>query len=172
MGMVIDAKDFGKLSTRLLRWIKVSANGCFLWTGGRMRGGYGGLWLDRRKWTAHRLAYTIWRRPIPAGLFVCHHCDTPSCINPAHLFLGTQADNLQDAKRKGRTASGLRSGPHTHPERLERGEKHWNSKLTQRSVAEIRARYPNGETLHSLARKFGVSPATISRVVNHLIWKQ
>ena len=73
-------------------------NGCWLWTGAKRGHGYGCV-LDT---TSHRLMYAVAIGEIPAGICVCHHCDTPACLNPHHLFLGTRSDNVQDMIRKGR----------------------------------------------------------------------
>lgn len=93
-------------------------DGCWLWTGATTSTGYGHLTKgghDGRPVKAHRLAYELANGPIPDGLEVCHHCDTPLCVRPDHLFLGTRRENLGDAMRKGRMATGASNGIHTHP---------------------------------------------------------
>jgi hypothetical protein len=77
-------------------------SGCWLWTAGVDRGGYGKLKDGGVSWRAHRFVYTKEFGAIPDGMFVCHSCDTPGCINPGHLFLGTCKDNLEDMSRKGK----------------------------------------------------------------------
>lgn len=76
--------------------------GCWLWGGSVTGRDYGGVYNGHKIVLAHRASYERFNGPIPKGLNVCHKCDVPMCINPDHLFLGTQRDNLQDAARKGR----------------------------------------------------------------------
>lgn len=79
--------------------------GCWLWTAGATSHRYGLAWLEGRRVGAHRVAWLLTRGPIPPGLQVCHRCDTPPCINPAHLFLGDAAENSRDKWSKGRGVS-------------------------------------------------------------------
>lgn len=82
-------------------------SGCFLWIGAVDRKGYGLVRRGHVNWRAHRLSWTLANGPIPAGMLVCHHCDTPSCVNPQHLFIGTHTDNEADKRKKGRHTKNL-----------------------------------------------------------------
>lgn len=129
--------------------------GCWLWAKRATIRGYGHIWYRSTHLLAHRVAYEAYRGPIPDGMFVCHKCDTPSCVNPDHLFLGTHADNMADRDRKGRTPI---------------GEARPNARLTADLVREIRSARESGETLHSLGRRFGVSHTTVHRIAMGRKW--
>ena len=134
------------------------SDGCWEWNAGK-RNGYGAFWIAERRQYAHRISYRLYVGEIPAGLCVCHRCDNPGCVNPDHLFLGTQADNMRDCENKGRGVHCVMSG-----------EKHGRSKLTAAQVVEIRAKYANGATQSDLAKEFGVSQQTISVIVRGHNW--
>jgi hypothetical protein len=97
----------------LVQRIEIATNGCWIFTGGRDKNGYGQVQAARCAQEhgvtrAHQLAYVAWRGEIPEGVLVCHTCDTPPCFNPDHLFLGTNTDNMRDMVKKGRHNNGYR----------------------------------------------------------------
>lgn len=160
-------------STTLVKfWSRVDTSGdCWLWTGYLMPNGYGSIRLAGKTHYGHRLSYTIAHGTIPEGMDVCHRCDNRRCVNPAHLFLGTAQENMDDAVQKGRMASGERHGLTKHPERRVRGVTHGMAKLGENQVREIRARHERGETQAALAEAFGVSFQNIHLIVRRKKWK-
>lgn len=122
---------------------------CWIWQGFTNDKGYG-MGIQRpglKQGLAHRQAWSFANGPIPNGLHVLHHCDVPACVNPAHLFVGTQADNVADMVAKGRSR---------HP----RGEQQGGSKLTEADVRAIRVA-PASVGLGQLARRYRVGTSTI-----------
>lgn len=98
------------------RFDKAGPGGCWLWTGTRITDGYGSISFRQKIWSTHRLAWTLVNGLIPVGLHVLHHCDVRACANPAHLFLGTNADNVRDRVDKGRDFNSRKTHcRHGHP---------------------------------------------------------
>lgn len=134
--------------------------GCWEWQGGFHHAGYGTVRWDGRPRSAHRVAWTISRGEIPNGLHVCHHCDNKKCVRPSHLFVGTNGDNVRDALAKGRR----RFMPD------QRGEHNRNAKLTPDIVQAIRNSYGEGSSRETVARRFCISPQTVSDVSRGRSW--
>jgi hypothetical protein len=131
-----------------------TSDACWLWTAGKYAGGYGmfHLWRDRdgrqRIDSAHRISYALHCGDVPAGAVVMHSCDVRACVNPAHLSLGTQRDNIRDAAAKGRlSVNALR-----------------RQKVTDAQIVELRQ---SSESTYELASRYGVSPAFVSLVRNN-----
>ena len=94
---------------RFAKNYRITATGCWFWTGDRDSGGYGRIRSNGKQHMAHRFSYELHKGPVLDDLSVCHTCDTPSCVNPDHLFLGTQSDNARDMMRKKRARFGGRA---------------------------------------------------------------
>jgi hypothetical protein len=156
-------------------WAKVNKSGpddCWEWAGYcRPPSHYGQVSYKGTLWSAHRLSWFLTHGPIPDGLWVCHHCDNPRCVNPAHLFLGTPHENFLDAAQKGRMASGPEHGMNRHPERRTHGERNGCSRLTSGQVLEIRSLFGNGAGYRELATRYGVSDSCIRSVAHRVTWR-
>ncbi len=133
---------------------------CWYWIASIGAGGYGSfLAMDEVK--AHRVSYRIHHGAIPEGMMVLHRCDNPPCVNPDHLFLGTQFDNMRDMSAKKR---GVNTPQH--------GEDNPMSRLTKESVRWIRSLYATGErSMKSLAADYGVTTATVWRAIHNKSWR-
>lgn len=134
----------------------VDDNGCWNWRR-YIHLGYGKTAYKGRMMQAHRFAWTVLRGPIPEGMQLNHTCHNRACVNPAHLYLGTQLENMEDMKRAGRSSMNRR-----------RGERHVCAKLTEDQVRMILG---SDETTASLARLHGVSESLVRAVRKRLIWR-
>jgi hypothetical protein len=140
-------------------------DGCWEWTGAVKETGYGVITAGPRGaglWRAHRLAYLVFRGPLPVDFDVCHTCDNRKCVKPSHLFLGTRLDNMRDAVAKGRTKTG--------PQIATRGEKNPRAKLTEDDVHAIRGLLANGWTGLHVSEFFGVTQSAISSIKHGRAW--
>lgn len=151
---------------------------CWVWIGTTNNKGYGRFSVKHIYYRAHRISYQIANGDVPDGKEICHGCDNPPCVNPAHLFPGTHRENIMDAVRKGR------NGMTTHPESVKRGTESWSSthldrvargiriasaKLTAAQVLEMRA-IPNPDR-KELAKRYGISPGMVWQILKRKWWR-
>lgn len=152
-------------------WSKVDKRGdndCWLWTGSRSRSGYGSLTMSGKPMKAHRVSFMMANDGIPKGLFVCHTCDNPPCVNPRHLFSGTARDNVEDMVRKGRNVRPVRDESKVA---YVRGMTSPAAKLTDQDVLDIRRRRATGELRKFIAADYGVDVTLVSQIAYKKIWK-
>jgi len=126
---------------------------CWLWMSSKDLDGYGKITINNKQFFAHRVFYVLYNGPIPDGMVVRHKCRN-KCVNPEHLEIGTQAENMKDKVRDGTS---------------NRGERNATAKLTADKVLEIRRR--SNELQSDLAKEFGVADQTISEIINRHTWK-
>lgn len=126
---------------------------CWIWTGSTIPNGYGQFSCGNGKTIlAHRFAFQLWRGDIPKGFLVLHKCDNKFCVNPNHLFVGTEKDNIDDAAQK---------------KRLRFGEIHHNSKMSDEQIAFCRRSWKSEKDTSRLAIRFLVHKTTIQRIVSN-----
>jgi len=138
-------------------WSKVdtgSSDECWEWQAHTHEKGYGQFKLDGQMRWAHRVARELCGGPIPDDYYVLHECDNPACVNPNHLYVGDQQDNMDDMVERGRSNE---------------GEEHQNSKLTEDDVKEMLDK-ADDETNTALADEYGVHRSTVSEIVNGKRW--
>jgi predicted XRE-type DNA-binding protein len=140
----------------MLGFVPIPECGCWIWTREVRPSGHG-VFMTSRKWNhAHRYAWELLVGPIPNGLSVLHRCDVPPCVNPAHLFLGTQSDNMKDMASKNRSCL---------------GEKNSMSRLNAEQIISIRALHKQGILTRIIASMFGVTRSNVSYIVNKKTWR-
>lgn len=145
---------------------------CWNWTGSKTRG-YGHYSLSGKQYRTHRLMWEVVNGAIPDGMVICHKCDNPSCVNPDHLFIGTQADNIADCIAKGRSSKymhkGVGAGEPKPPYAI--GEHKPNAKLTENDVREIKRLWSNGLKMPIIAKQFGVNRSAVRQIIKGITWK-
>lgn len=131
---------------------------CWLWTGALDSWGYGNIRIEGKNQKASRVSYRMHKGDIPAGKLVLHTCDRPACVNPDHLWLGTNTDNMQDMVKKGRNS-------------CKSGENNKNSRLSKEDVEEIRKMYTTGlYTKEKLGILFSISGTHAGRIILGKAW--
>lgn len=133
--------------------IRIPESGCWIWMSTIEKSGYGRVCAGKKPFFAHRVSYEQKYGVIPNGMMALHHCDVRCCVNPDHIFIGTQKDNMTDKVRKNRQAKGINHG---------------NAKLTEDQVREIKY---SSETSIKLAAKFNYSASMIREIKNGNLWK-
>jgi hypothetical protein len=141
---------FDKIERNITR---IPESGCWIWMSTIEKSGYGRVCSGKKPFYAHRVSYEQKHGPIPNGMMALHHCDVKCCVNPDHIFVGTQQDNMTDKVRKNRQAKGINHG---------------NAKLTEDQVREIKS---SSETSIKLSAKFNYSASMIRAIKNGYIWK-
>lgn len=138
-------------------------SGCWLWTDHTDGDGYGIIWVGGGKRTkrAHRVSYELYKGAIPLDRMVCHRCDNRACVNPEHLCLGTNADNMSDMVRRGRSATVINPMP---------GEKNGRAKLTETAVRQIRELRSSGVGTKHIAAQYRIDRSTVQRIVRGEDW--
>lgn len=142
-------------------WAKVDRRGdneCWVWTGHRLPKGYGHFRVDGGLQKAHRVSYELHKGPIPEGHVVCHSCDNPPCVNPAHLWSGTAVENNADRDKKGRHVRSV-------------GSKHGMATLTEEQVLQIRALAAAGHTRKTIGAQFGITRFHLHEILTRRTWK-
>lgn len=183
--LALEKNDFSTDKKLLIQErTKINSLGCWIWQGAKNPKGYGKININYKTVASHRLSYVLFNGDIKAGLYVCHTCDNPSCINPKHLFLGTAQDNTHDCfnkgrdKRKGRKLSSIhraRIGDFQRgkscPQRGRKGGENPSAKLNSHSVIEIRRKHAAGIKMKDLVSEYKVHRSTILCIIKRKTWK-
>lgn len=159
---------------RIRNGCATNENGCWVWQGIVNKQGYARILctsVGRYEQFGHRVSFILFKGLFPRELSVCHTCDNPPCLNPDHLFVGTNGENNADRDRKGRTARGDGSGARKHPERLVRGKRHHAARLNEDAVRSIRRLAQSGEHPKAIADLYSVSRSCVEHVIGFRAWK-
>lgn len=145
----------------ILRNCEKQPNGCWNWTA-TICNRYGQIRINGRRYRSHRVALHVWKNfDLNSNLLVCHTCDNPLCVNPDHLFAGTQKENMQDCKRKGRLVKNFKPG-----------NLHMNAKVTAEQVREMRKLHTAGVKQKDLAIKYNLTQQAISKIITGENWRR
>lgn len=147
------------IKDRFMSYVSIpeNKNDCWIWIGGKVPNGYGKFYIKDETLLAHRVSFELFVGNIPKNMYVLHQCDTPACVNPFHLFLGTPQDNMTDKIKKGRQV-------------YVKGENHGNHKLTEQDIYKIREMIECGYTNKEIADMFEVNRNTISSIRTNRNW--
>lgn len=144
---------------RFYRYIETDPNtGCWEFIGTRNKRGYGVFTFENKKVPAHRFSYQIHVGNIPEGRLVLHKCDNPPCVNPEHLFIGTQFDNMRDMVQKGRNAN-------------TKGTNNPRASIYDDSVIQIRDLWDTGASIKEIAIHFMIPKSTVRNIISNVTWK-
>lgn len=145
------------LETRFWKYVdRRGDSDCWNWTGDKIRDGYGRIWNNGKTRRAHRISWELRYGEVPENMCVLHHCDNPSCVNPAHLYLGTNQDNVNDKVAKSRQAVGINNGGNKYP---------------PEKILEIKRLRQDGKTQREIAKTLGVSKGLVYYVITGQVWR-
>lgn len=144
--------------SKFLKRVEIT-NNCWIWRGGKRVREYGSFDLDGKTQLAHRVSYQLFIGEIPTGMLILHKCDVPSCVNPNHLYIGNQLDNMNDATKRKR-----------FPPRI--GEGNGRAKLTEKDVLVIRSDFKGTPvSARKLGEKYSVTKEAIMAIIKRKSWK-
>ena len=161
-GMNFKARHRRPVAERFHDRYEKSEGGCWQWLASGTSEGYGRIESGGRKILAHRLSFVLHKGEIPEGMLVLHRCDNPGCVNPDHLFLGSNADNSDDKVRKNRQSKGSAHGSWS------RGENHYRTQLTDEDIRRIRA---DSRPHKAIGAEYGISFSHVSDIKRRVKWK-
>ena len=152
--------DLEKVKKKLLNHIEINEKGCWLWKMACSNRNYGVIRVNGKNLYSHRISWQVFNGNIPKGLCVLHKCDVRNCVNPNHLFLGTDKDNVDDMDRKGRRVN-----------KPSFGQNHPNAKLTNEKVKKIKLLIEEGVSQREIAHRFSISQTAVCSINNKRTWE-